>query len=364
MASPVRTSARRSPQWRWAAPLGAVALVAAGVGVSAGTAQADPGLPPRSAEQLVTDVLQAKVPGLSGTVSTTSRLGLPDLSGLGQGSGGGHSDFVTSLLTGTHSYRVWLAGPDKARVAIPQGSDETDFIANGATTWVWSSADQTAVRTTVPANKHAAPSTTAQESTPQQIAQQLLGQVRQDSTVSTTSASTVAGRSAYELVVTPKQTGTKIGRIEIAVDGTTHLPLRLEVFARGAASPALQVGFTSIDYAVPAAKTFTFTPPPGAKVTEHQVKAEASPTGHKPSGTAPTVTGTGWEQVLVAKTGESGATSDGTVGQLLGRLPVVSGSWGSGHLLDGSLFSVVVTNDGRVAVGAVAPSLLYAALSR
>ena len=48
---------------------------------------------------------------------------------------------------------------------------------------------------------------------------------------------------------------------------------------------------------------------------------------------------------------------------MLKVLPTVSGSWGSGHLLRGTLFSALLTDDGRVAVGAVAPEALYAALA-
>jgi len=47
----------------------------------------------------------------------------------------------------------------------------------------------------------------------------------------------------------------------------------------------------------------------------------------------------------------------------LNNLPAVRGSWGSGHLLTGKLFSVLLTDDGRVVIGAVAPDRLYQALS-
>ena len=48
---------------------------------------------------------------------------------------------------------------------------------------------------------------------------------------------------------------------------------------------------------------------------------------------------------------------------MLDLLPKVSGAWGTGHLLEGTLFSAVLTDDGRVAVGAVTPQTLYAALA-
>ena len=49
---------------------------------------------------------------------------------------------------------------------------------------------------------------------------------------------------------------------------------------------------------------------------------------------------------------------------LVGSLPQVSGDWGSGHLLQSALFSVLITDDGRVLAGAVAPELLYEAAAQ
>jgi hypothetical protein len=46
---------------------------------------------------------------------------------------------------------------------------------------------------------------------------------------------------------------------------------------------------------------------------------------------------------------------------ILGSLPQVSGTWGSGRLLQSALFSVLLTDDSRVIAGAVAPELLYQA---
>jgi hypothetical protein len=81
--------------------------------------------------------------------------------------------------------------------------------------------------------------------------------------------------------------------------------------------------------------------------------------------------GTGWTSVLVAKLpadassgqGSGGSSGAGSLASVLRVLPKVSGTWGSGHLLQGTLFSALLTDDGRVAVGAVPPSELYAALA-
>jgi hypothetical protein len=60
--------------------------------------------------------------------------------------------------------------------------------------------------------------------------------------------------------------------------------------------------------------------------------------------------------------GGPNASSSPELEGLLNQLKRVSGDWGSGRLLAGTAFSVVLTDDGRVAVGAVTPEALYKAL--
>ena len=91
---------------------------------------------------------------------------------------------------------------------------------------------------------------------------------------------TVAGRAAYQLVIAPKGSGSLVSQILIAIDASSHQPLRVQVFAHGSASPAFQLGFTALTFGPPAASNFTFSPPPGAKVKT--VTVPATPFGaHK-----------------------------------------------------------------------------------
>ena len=53
----------------------------------------------------------------------------------------------------------------------------------------------------------------------------------------------------------------------------------------------------------------------------------------------------------------------GTALALIEALPAESGAWGTGRVLRGTLFSAILTDDGRVAVGAVSPEALGAALA-
>ena len=66
--------------------------------------------------------------------------------------------------------------------------------------------------------------------------------------------------------------------------------------------------------------------------------------------------------MVVTRLPEGATSGAGQVSRMLRVLPRVSGTWGSGHLLKGTLFSALLTDDGRVVVGAVAPEALYAAL--
>lgn len=342
-------------------------------------AQADPpSLPTRSAEQLVTDVLTAKPVAFSGEISQKANLGLPDLSVLGGGHGQSSGLDPLTLLTGNHTWRVWSNGSTSNRVSLVDGSAEVSLISTPAATWLWDSAANTAYKgagvdelaaqgkaqkskAKKPATPHPTPAT------PAELAKQLLTQLRTTTTVSVDGTSTVAGRDAYQLVLTPKQGDSLVQQVRLAIDAITKQPLSVQVLSTKSSRPALQVGFASVSYSQPAASVFAFTPPSGAK-TENL--SNYSPTGApdkqatKPETktnpkSGPKVVGEGWSRVVVTKM-DGALTSQ--LGALTQTLPKVSGSWGSGRLLEGTLFSVLLTDDGRVAVGAVAPSVLYAAL--
>ena len=297
-------SARRA---RWAVPVvAAVALAGVGPLATSLTASARGSLPPRTAAQLLVDVQRAQVQALSGTVVETSNLGLPSLPDLG-GPGGGSSSF-SSLVSGSHTLRVWYDGPDRLRVALLGQLGESDLVRNGADLWAWSSSDNTATHWNVPTAAAEPPTAgpAAGPSTPQQAAEAALQAIDPSTRVATDPTAVVAGRSAYQLDLTPRDPRSLVGSVRIAIDGKTHIPTRVQVFARGATSPAFQIGFTSFSTATPPSSTFAFQPPPGATVKQ----AGSSP-GHHPSathqpsqnGAAPQVVGKGWTSVVVARVG-------------------------------------------------------------
>jgi outer membrane lipoprotein-sorting protein len=329
----------------------AVAAVAVAVPLSAG---ATANLPEKSPQQVLELVAKsASIAGFSGTVQQTSDLGLPQLpAGLSSGSGAdATSANAVELLTGSHTARVFESGKDERRVQVLDSMGERDVVRNGNDVWFWDAKHNTATHVAVPERSTAG--TTTEVPTPADAARRALAAVDGTTGVTVSGTAKVAGRDTYELLLTPKSSGTTVGSVRIAVDAVTGLPLQVQVTARGDTSPAFSVGFTEIDLAQPAASLFTFQPPTGATVHQQALPQHSS----APSdGKKPTVTGSGWDSVVTMDAGVSavsGITSDGVFQQLTKPAE-------GGRVLSTTLVNVLVTNDGRVIAGAVPVSRLEA----
>lgn len=374
------------PAFRWLVPVAAaVTVIGGGAAVGTFAAQADPSLPERSAAQLLVDLQTARLGGMSGTVVQRADLGLPQLPAIGGQAGLG----LASLLSGSNTLRVWYNGPEQARVALVSTLGETDLIRNGEDAWLWESTGNTAQHFRLSEKSGApdlsgyplvGPSPTALPSTPQEVAALALSAIEPTTEVTTGGSARVAGRDAYELVLAPKDKSSLVGQVRLAIDATEHLPLRVEVFPVKADEPAFEVAFTQISFDRPDPERFTFNPPPGAKVEEKsadETRAEADKltkdahdAADETARTGTTVVGEGWTGVLVARisdgaaetkpgAGESGSAEAEQGLAILDQLRAVRGTWGSGKLLTGKLFSALLTDDGRLLVGAVSPERLY-----
>ncbi|MGI8776453.1 MAG: hypothetical protein ACR2LJ_03495 [Acidimicrobiales bacterium] len=378
---------------RWlAAPLAAAAAIGAYAMVpSLAGADSPPTLAPVSARDLLVEAEQAKVPGLSGEITVKSNLGLPDVSQfLGE-----NGSFATSLLTGSHTIKIWENGTD-ARLALASTLAETDVVHHGNDLWVWDSTGQQVRHLALQPHGAAGDTTTegatpeanaAPEGppTPQALADHFLSSVDPTTRVLVRDTVTVAGRPAYELVLAPKSGGTLVADVVVAVDSDTGVPLRVQVLSRDSGTPALDVGFDSVDFSVPPASTFAFTPPPGSTVTEAHSAAELflpsgggdhparkAPAGPPPADSSaapgadthagPTIVGKGWDAVAIVDLGSDATANSGL--DTLGKLgSAVQGPWGSGRLIHTTLVNVLLTNDHRLVIGSVPEAALEAALA-
>lgn len=368
-------------QKRWAVAIAAPAVVAVVVagGVLATSASAD--LPEKTPEQVLELAAQADVQTFSGTVEQSSDLGLPDLSGFGgAGSGGSGSssdgsgtaadqglspESALELLTGSHEARVYADGSDKLRVQVLDQLAERDVVKNGDDVWLYDSSDDSAVHTTLPARSDASTdgasadgpqATPGAVPTPADIAQRFLAAVDPSTDVSLGADTTVAGRDAYDLVLTPRTDATLVGSVSIAVDSETGMPLQVEVLARGESSPAFEIGFSALSLDTPSAELFDFTAPEGTTVTEKTLPTKGDVPEASAEHPEPVVTGEGWASVVELPIGTDTAelTSSPMFSQLTTKVD-------GGSLLQTTLVSVLLTDDGRVFAGAVPAETLQSA---
>ncbi|WP_092978890.1 LolA family protein [Actinopolyspora lacussalsi] len=347
-----------------------------------------PQLPQVSADELVASVMESDPPALAGRITVHNELGLPALPGAGE---------AGELLSGgDKSMRVWYDGQQRQRISMSNGSDETTVVDDGNTVWKWDSAERTVVKyshgdssrgesgTERPdAGTPADPSELTQ---PSEIAQRLVGKLRETSTVQVDGTASVAGRNAYELVLTPKPNErTKLREVRIAVGAENRIPLRVEVNTNGSSDPALRAGFSELSTGEQDAELFQFTPPENAKVRTPEKPEERSSVPSREEdpdsgdGNRLRTEGTGWDTVVLSRlpenamrssagdgeqsgagAAESGETGVRAMAERMGS--PVSGSWGHGWVINTSVGSAILTSDGRVVAGAVPQQVLIEAL--
>lgn len=399
---------------RYVVPVAVLGVAAATIGlVPALAAAGDPDLPKISAEQLVAKIAASDTERLSGSVRVTTDLGLPSLSGLeglaggafasgapGGGTGGSSADPSARLMelsSGTHTLRVAADGPDKQRVSILRDAEEYSLIRNGDEVWAYDSDSKEAYHATPgqdgakggPGKGFGRRLGKNAPGTPQEFAEQALEAAGDTTSVTVDGTARIAGREAYQLLVKPKQSGSTVGSVRIAVDAKTGTPLKFTLAPSSGGKAVLDIGFTKVDFGRPAASTFDFTPPKGTKVTEGD-QAEAGPAGRAKPGAsargthgqdpelvkgaekldAPTVIGEGWNSVYVLKGGPGGAPTgkDGKADlppEAQGFMDALgdkaTGKFGSGTVFKTRLINALMTDDGAVYVGAVTPDALVRA---
>ncbi|KOU09166.1 membrane protein [Streptomyces sp. NRRL F-5755] len=406
-------SAKRRRTMRYAIPVAVVGVAAASIGlVPAFAGSGSPDLPEISAQDLIAKIAKSDVQQLSGTVRTTTDLGLPaGLSGSGASAfGGGSADRdgkggdgssaspqsrLSELASGSHTLRVAVDGPDKQRLSVVGKAAEYNLVHNGRDLWGYDSSSNTAYHRTVPADAgkgqhrseksdRSGGSADLKNATPQELAKKALDAVGDTTSVSVDGTAKVAGRDAYQLSVKPKQAGSTVDSIRISVDAETGVPLKFTLTPKGGGAAAVDVGFTSVDFAKPAADTFAFKVPKGAKVVDgdkardrhraDQGRASEdlkgflgqygltgrdgkSAKGAKSGGFE--VIGNGWTSIAHLKGNGSGLASagknaSGDAAKLLDSLgEKVSGKFGSGRMFSTRLVNALVTDDGSVYAGAV-----------
>ncbi|WP_405931323.1 LolA family protein [Streptomyces sp. NBC_00827] len=383
-AEDVRAGRRKAA--RYVVPVAVMGVAAATIGLVPALADSgDPDLPKISAQQLIEKIAKSDVEQLSGTVKISTDLGLPDLGGLEssfasgavQGPDGGSSADPSSklmeLASGTHTLRIAADGPDKSKISLLDSAAEYSLIHNGTDVWGYDSESNEVYHATT-SKSGAQKEQEDVPATPKELADEALKAVDDTTSVTVDGTAQVAGRDAYKLLIKPKQSGSTVGAITIAVDSKTGLPLKFTLTPASGGAAVVDAGFTKVDFSKPAASTFDFTPPKGAKVTEgDEVQApESSPKSDEDLGAGldgleglKTI-GEGWNAIAEFDTGgegvPSGSSGNSDVDGFLNSLgDQVTGKFGSGTVFSTRLVNALITDDGKVYAGAVTKDALVKA---
>jgi len=390
---------------RWIPAIAAPIAIGVGVILVPMQANAAVDLPDLTPEELLEFAASSEVDALSGTIEQRSELGLPDLSGLagpmgGDGPGGDDGagdgasatdlDDLVSLITGTHTARVYLDG-ENARLQVLDPLAERDVYVTDADAWVYDSREQAATHVVFPddaelealrdlARGHADETRDRLEAelgaplpTPDEVLDRALDALDETTEVSVGTDGRVAGREVYELRLEPRDADTIVGEIAVSIDGENGVPLAASVTARGATEPAFEVAFTDVSFEAPDASVFAFAPPEGADVTEHVVtvptpaeleqwkaEAEAGAETDAERMQQPVVHGEGWSTVVELPA----APGPGVGDEASGMLDTLAERVDGGRVLQTSLLTVLFTDDGRVLAGAVTADRLLDAAAR
>ncbi|WP_404434476.1 DUF2092 domain-containing protein [Microbacterium lacus] len=388
MSSTHRALERRPLLWTAAI---AVPIIAGAAILVPMTASGAVDLPDKTAAELIAFAEASDVDALSGTIVQTSELGLPDLGALtdsmggsteGDSTGAADIDDLISLVTGSHTAKVYLDG-ESARLQVLDRLGERNVYVDGDAEQIWfvDSETQTATKLTLPseaeldalhseAQPDAAPARPDAEGalpTPDDMLDQALARLDESTEVTVGADARVAGRDVYELILAPRTTDTLVGELRFAIDGETGAAVAASVTARGASEPAFEIAFTQVDFTAPDPSVFAFEPGADITITEKDLALPTSRPDQDDTTTdasAPVVIGEGWSAVAVLPSSSEASGQNVFAGldpEQLAMLATVTTAVDGGRVLQTSLITVLITDDGRVLVGAVPASRLVEA---
>jgi outer membrane lipoprotein-sorting protein len=388
---------------RWAPAAVVASLITAGTIVLPMQANAVD-LPDLTPQQVML-LMDGQIEGFSGTIVKTSELGLPPIQlssmmdedmikEMEEKLPEGFEDFVPTLIeqnlitqaveliSGTHKIRVY-ASAEGTRVQILDPMKQRDLIVNKDEFWFYDSRKATAITGTLDMEINQADVDKAEAdaeaklaeyaasiqldiSNPEAVANYLMERIGESTTVSVGKDHMVAGRTAYQLIAQPNAANSLIESVVISVDSETGMALDVKVYSVEQEEPAMHVGFESISFDIPAASTFSFTPPAGTTVEtfetpeglEDGLKAER---GDKSDQAKPEVIGEGWESVMYLSAIPSEVPMDLLENELFADLmTTVSG----GKVFSTPVLNVLITDSGEVFAGAVTIAFLQEVAAR
>ncbi len=247
---------------------GALAVIAGGTAIAVAATGAGPVPKPQPLAGALHQALSApKVAGISANISFTNNL-IDSSDFTGQGS--------DPILQGA-SGRLWLSDDGRLRIELQSDNGDAQVVVNHRSFWISDPTQNIVYEGTLPA-EHATRHPDGQHGIPslaaiQSFLTRLMGRVN----LSGAQPTDVAGRAAYRVTISPRHDGGLLGSAQLAWDATMGVPLQFAIYARGSATPVVELKASRISYGAIPASDFNISPPAGAKVM--RVATGGAPTG-------------------------------------------------------------------------------------
>jgi outer membrane lipoprotein-sorting protein len=198
------------------------------------------------------------------------------------------SDFTgqaTDPLLQGASGRLWI-GDGQLRIELQSGDGDAQIVVDHRSWWISDPTQNVVYEGMLPADAMGSGTTDGHGiPTVSEIRAEitrLMGAVD----VSAAQPTDIAGQAAYRVTLSPKGGGGLVGSVDLAWDAVRGIPLSLDVYARGDATPVLGLTATDISYGPVPSSDFAVSPPAGATVVQLGDFTDTAAAGVKTHGRA------------------------------------------------------------------------------
>jgi outer membrane lipoprotein-sorting protein len=339
---------------------------------------AGPTPPPKPLAQAIHDALEPagheQVQGLSASITLTDHL-LEGASLAGGGHDGASSpegELTSNPLVTGASGRLWIAKDGDARLELQSQRGDTQILYDGHTLSLYDAATNTLYRYTVPppqstpSARHAGvflykgnnpaalkraialmhrrvdelgvaepeivndgsrgfvavPSLHQHEVPTVAKIEEAIARLGKHADVSGATPTDVAGQPAYTVRVSPNESGSLFGGVELSFDADNGTPLRAAICSSTSTAPVIELAATEVSYGPVSGSVFEINPPADAKVVEVKPpsSSEASATNKPTNGAGkPKITTYGHGPATIGVLEDN---SDGSAAKSAGEEPL------------------------------------------
>lgn len=168
------------------------------------------------------------------------------------------------------SGRIWISGTGEMRLELQTTNGDAEALVHNHSFWISDPMSKTVYEGTLSSHAHSA-STTQPQTTRHTVP--TVSQLQADINTlmghavvggaTTSDPTNVGGQPAYSVSLKPRHDGGLLGSIQLAWDAVRGVPLQIQVYAAGNATPVLGLTASNISYgpSALAGRPFSITPP-------------------------------------------------------------------------------------------------------